>query len=89
MELVIERTKDDNLLIPTLELAFSKVNNFREDLKLIQETQSLTDTKLAQALGVERKQVWRWKRGALPREPLTLLSILYWSECIRLGKLPI
>ena len=73
--------------IPTLPKAVDKILNFAKDLALITESTGASTAQLARSLGVDRRQLYRWQNGALPKEPIVLLSLAYYADDIRAGRL--
>lgn len=71
---------------PILHHALNELNQFPAALKLIRAREHLGLTQLARTLSISKQQAWQWQAGkALPREALTLLSILSWARKLSKG----
>jgi len=72
--------------IPTTILLESlrKAQDFPNDLNIILEKGNIKRVRLAKALGVSRRELYRWRKGiSQPQEPIIIHAVSAWAEDIR------
>lgn len=71
--------------IPTLQESLDRLNKLPDDIKLIREKEGLGLNQLARTCSVPKSCLWSWENGeSLPREPLTVMSLMAWADRLRL-----
>ncbi len=69
---------------PVLQESLARLNQLPEDIKLIREKEGLGLTQFARTFGVSKPCAWSWEKGkSVPREPLTVMSLMAWADKLR------
>jgi hypothetical protein len=63
-------------------------DGFKEDLVLILTKTGIGPAGLGRALGVDRRQIHRWRRDGMPvrMDPVVFLQVFWWAYLLRGGK---
>jgi DNA-binding transcriptional regulator YiaG len=70
--------------IPTMDESLTRLTRLPEDILYIREKEKLGRAQLARSLGVTPHAVYYWEKGErTPEEPLMLLSLISWADCLR------